>query len=294
MKKILAVLLAVLAMLALVSCGAKAPSVKKPKSRVKAAEFYEELFDALSLDDDDVFERDFKATAGAESTSTTKKDIQGGKTVKSSEKSEGVMKMEFDENNEIYRYERNTSASESSLYGKASEEYERSACYFQKGDDYVAIDSLQKSYVKYEDDENGVIERATDDLASALSDMIDDVIKFSLVGLGDFDNIDDLLNFDDDVKVLYYIDKNVYTVVYTAEREDEDNDTTVTTDITIQIVVEDDGFTCVREEKKVTERDHRSYDEVTTDETTYFLNVKFDGVELKKPDLGKYAEIKAD
>ncbi len=307
MKRIIAIVLALTFVLALASCGVS-PSVKKYKEDVKADEFYEELRKELGLTEDDIFEESLEMVAAGTQKQVSKTKYDGGKTLESKQETKAEQTLKYNEKDDIALLKMTASLDSKSPTGSSSRDEKSEEIYLQSKGDFLAFDNTSKTYTEAEDYEDGVQDEVDSNIGDVIESVFEGVIVLEYLVSDDLSNLtgslgsivdvdlEDILDthFGDDVKVEYYIDKNVYTVVYTEESEDKDDDREKTTEseITVQIIIEDKKLSFVRKEKTVTTYEYKEYTTTDTEEVAFSAEIKFKDVKISTPNEDKYVKLK--
>ncbi len=307
MKKIIAIVLVLTFVLALASCGTSMPALKEYKTDVDVDEFYEELKKKLELDDEYIYEESLEAGAQLISNATYKTAIEEGKTYEDKISESIVSTIKYDEKNGIAQMSGTSNSSETSYNGNYSSNNDIDIVYFQDGDDLQMFDNQTMTYTEDKDDADGVFNMVDDLIRDMIEEAFDGIISYELLesdtlsniagavdGATDFD-INDMMGFGKDVDIEYYIDGNVYTVVYVKETENDGDeyDTTSTTEITIQIVFADSSNTSiVRQEKTTTVREYKNYTETDVEDTAMSVTLKLVDSKLTAPDTKKFVKLK--
>ncbi len=302
MKKIISLITLSALLLSLFSCGVNIPSVERFKQEADAKEFYGKLKSQLGLYRDDIFVQNMEVYVKTEESYISKTAYNGGKTAETRKEKSGVHTLRYDEQNGILRIWYDVSGSEmtdtqSSTSNQKADEY-----YVQDKDDMLRFNNNTMTYTRLKEQKSGVQKTVNSTITSQIKLLLDGGLLYGfLINENDdvfnyLPDMHDVLDFDNEADVEYYIDGNVFTVVRT-EYEDEaadellDYTKTETKEIVIQICIDDKKTTFIREETTTYEYVYEDYIITSTESVNYSLELLLTYVKLKAPDMGKYIEL---
>ncbi len=306
MKKIIAILLSLFILTALSSCGINIPSAKSFKNEVKTEDFYKSLKDKLGLDRDGLFDQSMNIAIKESESYISKTTYSNGKKTESKEYSHGVQTLRYDEKIGVLNIKQESSGTKNSSVEKTSFEHKSEICYYQDKNDMLRFDGNSMTYTRNKNNQNGVQSTVNSGVLGHIKIIMDEAILYGFLFsendddmFGYLPDINDVLEFDEDADVEYYIDGNTYTVVRTKyDDSDIDDDSsyksTSVKELILQIVVTDSKITIIREETERSEYSCDSYKIENAENISRSLELERTDLKLNVPDIDKYTEIKND
>ncbi len=305
MKRIIAIVLALVFVLSLASCSFGGPSIKKPKEEVKAQKFYEDLRAALPVKKTDDLKKSLKMDYEIQMTGDSKTKYEGGKTVKGTGEMSESLSMEYLESLGLLHIVESETSVVNSPSEKENSESKSEDYYLQNNDKIRVFDEMEKTFYDRafgEDTLQTVQTMVNEKVMSSAKGVLSEIVSFELLFMADEAfkaiNFEELLKVDEGTEVTYYVDDGVFTVVQKiTDKSDEEFKTEnkysyeTTSEITVQIVIKDDKISIAMKGEMTRTEAHEKYEETSNATYTASMVLEFTDVKLDKPDAEKYIDL---
>ncbi len=278
MKKLTALALIIVTLFALTSCAlfsGSSVNLAKYENDVNQTKFMEKFEKAAKdIVDEDYLKTNWKATSSASSKSEIVTEYKSDVVIKGSEESSSKKVIEYSDKDEIAHVKSKSKYSTKESKDKEVEEEAYEMFYVQDKDDFYTYNPETKMYSMDENTPEGAFDAASD--------------AFDLDGL--FSYINSFSSTDTE----YYVDDNVFTIVYESEASGDAISYKYDgkTKNTVQIIIEDKKLTVYMVSETVYEREYDDYTETTTTKSEGSMVLEFTDVNITAPKKADYKKSK--